>query len=134
QQVAVSRLQKAFAGGAAEGWRQNGGIRQRIEKMEKRTEAWRALQFDPCQPFSRFENTGEHVRNSVIVRYAEASQRARNQTRQRAAGRKNHPEPRTFLVRQIPNTLPWDCVGLFRCVSSNKNIEEPRRYHAAEHS
>src|SRR5262249_5666325 len=63
QQLAVTLLQNAFECGAAEGWRQNGGIRQRIEKMEKRTEAWRALQFDPCHPFSRFENTGEHVRN-----------------------------------------------------------------------
>src|ERR1700756_970134 len=133
QQLAVTFSQNAFECAAAKSWRQNRRVGQRVKKAKKRTEARRALQFNPCLPFRRFENTGNHVRKPVIVRYAEACQRGSNQTRQRAATGKNHADQRASFFRQISNTLPRDCLGLLRDVRSDKKIEAFRGLRASAH-
>src|ERR1700675_26197 len=50
-------------------------------------------------------------------------QRARDQPRQGPAARKNHAQPRAFLICQITNALSCDRFGLFRKVCANQKIE-----------
>src|SRR5437667_9522359 len=101
--------------------------------MQKRIESWRALQFDPGLPLRRFENAGNNVTESVIVRDFKPLQRARDQSRQRPAAGKNHAEPRASLICQITNALPRDRFGLFRKVCADQKIKALRRFRASAH-
>src|SRR4029450_12719156 len=61
QKIPVALPKNAFERGAVERSRKDTWVRKRIEKTQKRTEAWCALQLNPCLPFRRFENAGNNV-------------------------------------------------------------------------
>ena len=60
-------------------------------------------------------------------------QRARDQPRQGPAARKNHAQPRAFLICQITNALSRDRFGLFGKVCADQKIETLCRFRASAH-
>jgi hypothetical protein len=68
QHLLVTFAQNFFENLPADFSRYNRRIGQRIQKTQKGIKSWRALQFDPCLPLCRFENAGNNVTDSVIVR------------------------------------------------------------------
>src|SRR6476659_7076867 len=60
-------------------------------------------------------------------------QRARDQPRQGPAARKNHAQPRAFLICQITNAVSRDRFGLFGKVCADQKIETLCRFRASAH-
>src|SRR5215472_11348535 len=59
----------------------------------------------------------------IVMQDFKLLQRTRNQPRQRSAARKNHGQPRAFIIRQITNALSRDRLSLFGKVCSDQKIE-----------
>ena len=88
--------------------------------MKQRVNPRAFLKLKPCAPISSLENSRKKMRDTVVVRNVQSSERVCDKTGQGAGAGKNDSDAIAGGVCQKMQALLRDCLGLLRCVRADQ--------------